>query len=121
MKTVTLNSLLFSILSTLFLLNGCSSHKETISVSEAHLYDTNFGLHRNAQVDMVIQEELLASNMPTEVDTTTHSNPEWTTELTKDPDAFLEEEYVPTEPVISYKYKFDKKFYDKAEWRKASF
>jgi hypothetical protein len=121
MKTVTKNSLLFSILSTIFLLNGCSSHKETISVSEAHLYDTNFGLHHNTNVDMVIQEELLAINTPTEVDTSSYNNPEWTTELTRDPDAFLAEEYVPTEPVISYKYKFDKEFYDKAEWRKASF
>ena len=121
MKTVTINNLLFSILSTLFLLNGCSSHQETISVSEAHLYDTNFGLDHNARVDMVIEEELLAINMPTEVEKPTSANPEWTTDISIEPDAFLEEDYVPTEPVISYKYKFDKQFYDKAEWRKASF
>jgi hypothetical protein len=121
MKTVTLNTLFFSIFSTLFLLNGCSSHTETISVSESHLYDTNFGLDHNAKVDMVIEEELLAINMPTEVETPNHTNPEWTTDIKMEPDAFLEEDYVPTEPVITYKYKFDKKFYDKAEWRKASF
>jgi len=120
MQTVKTKILLFSTLFSILLLDGCSS-KEVISVSESHFYDSNFGLDENHEVERVIEEELLAINMPTEVEQPYYTNPEWTTELIKDPDAFLEEDYIPTEPVISYKYKFDKKFYDKAAWRSAEF
>ena len=119
MKTVTRKILLLSAI--LYIFAGCSSKEEVISLSEAHLYDTNFGLDENIEVDRVIEEEMLAVNTPTDIEAYEPTNPKWTTELTKDPDAFLEEDYVPTEPVITYKYKFDKKFYDKPEWRKASF
>ena len=119
MKTVTAKILLISTI--LYIFTGCSSKEELISLSEAHLYDTNFGLDENIEVDEAIKEEMLAVNRPINIEAYKTDNPEWTTELTKDPDAFLEEDYVQEEPVISYKYKFDKKFYDKAEWRKADF
>jgi hypothetical protein len=121
MHTVKTKILLLLTLLSIFLLNGCSSHKEVVSVSEAHLYDTNFGLHSSSDMDERLEEELVAVNIPTETDVSQVSNPEWTTELTKDPDAFLAEDYVQPEPIITYKYKFDKKFYDKPEWRTAEF
>ena len=117
----TTNFLLLLILSFTLLFNGCSSTKSVVSVSETHLYNNNYGLHSNLEVDNIIQNELMAMNNPTEVDMSQPLDPEWTTDLKMDDDAFLAEDYVSTEPVISYKYEFDKKFYDKAEWRKANF
>jgi hypothetical protein len=92
-----------------------------VSVSETHLYNNNYGLHSNVEVDRIIQNELMAMNDPTEVELPNYTNPAWTSELKVEEGAFLAEDYVPTEPVISYKYKFDKKFYDTAQWRKAEF
>jgi len=120
MKTTREKILLLPIVSLLALLNGCSSH-EVISVSETHLYNGEYGLIQNYAVDREIEKELLATNQPTEVEMPQYSEPGWTTELVMEPDAFLEEDYVPSEPTISYKYKFDKKFYDKPEWRRADF
>jgi hypothetical protein len=42
-------------------------------------------------------------------------------ELIKDADAFYAHEYVQKEEIITYKYKFDTKFYETAEWRRAEF
>ena len=119
MKTTKI--LLLPILSSILFFNGCSSHPDVVSVSDTHLYNNNYGIHTNLEVDAILENELIAMNEPTEVERPHFTNPEWTTELKVDKDAFLEEDYVPIEPVISYKYKFDKKFYDKAEWRKANF
>jgi len=116
-----LKFLLLSILSFSIFFNGCTSHHDVVSVSETHLYNNNYGLHSNIEVDTTIKNELMAMNSPTEVEMPQSSNPEWTTELKMDSDAFLAEDYVPTEPVISYKYEFDKKFYDTPTWRKAEF
>jgi hypothetical protein len=120
MKT-TYNFLLLPMLSFTIFFNGCSSHQELVSVSETHLYDTNYGLDSNVHVDAIIHNELMAMNSPTEVELPQYSEPEWTSELRKEEGTFLAEDYVPTEPVITYKYKFDKKFYDTATWRKAEF
>ena len=102
----------------LLMLSACSSHNDVVSVSETHLFNEQFGLNENPYVDAVIEQELLAINEPTEVEVPLVTDPTWTTELSMDPDAFLEEEYVPTPEVITYKYNFDPKFYSKAEWRK---
>jgi len=120
MKTIINNLLTLSLFSSFLLLNGCSSH-ETVSVSESHLFNNQYGLNQNFEVDSIIQDEVLAINRPVEIEMSGYSNPEWTSELQIEPDAFLAEDYVQKEPVISYKYKFDKNFYDTAEWRKASF
>jgi len=101
--------------------NGCTAHHDVISVSETHLYDNNYGLHSDREVDRIIHNELMAMNDPTEVELPKYTNSTWTSELKMEKGAFLAEDYVPTEPVISYKYKFDKKFYDTARWRKAEF
>jgi len=120
MQTTREKILLLPIVSLLTLFNGCSS-SEVISVSESHLYNGEYGMIQNYAVDRHIEEELLAMNEPTEIDTTNYSDAGWTTELVMEPDAFLAEDYVPSEPTISYKYKFDKKFYDTPEWRRADF
>ncbi|CAA6825654.1 MAG: Unknown protein [uncultured Sulfurovum sp.] len=106
------------ILSTfiLIILSACSK-SEVIAVSELHPYKQNFGVLQNHQADEVIRQELMAMHQPTQIDTPEILDPEISTELTVDSDAFLAHEYVPTAPVISYKYKFDSKFYSKAEWR----
>ena len=112
------NLLLLSI--TFFMINittGCSSHNDIISVSEEHLYNTNYGIAQDDYADQQINLELQAMNEPTQVEMPTHLPKGWTTELTKDPDAFYEDEFVPQPEVITYKYKFDKKFYNHAEWR----
>jgi uncharacterized protein YceK len=98
---------------------GCSSHKNIVSVSNAHAYNTNYGIVKNDYADKQIQEELLAMNLPTQVDAVTNMKAGWTTELTKDADSFYAHEYVEQAEVITYKYKFDKKFYKNAEWRSA--
>ena len=98
---------------------GCSSHSNVVSVSSSHSYNTNYGLVANHQADQQIRAELLAMNLPTEVDAPRNMKAGWTTELSKDADAFYAHEYVETAEVITYKYKFDKKFYKNAEWRSA--
>lgn len=106
---------------TTLIISGCSSHNKVVSVSEAHYYNDDFGLLQNDMADGEIQQELIAMNLPTEIDTAINMNSEWTTELIKDSDAFYAHEYVQEAEVITYKYKFDEKFYDNAEWRSAEF
>jgi uncharacterized protein YceK len=106
---------------TTLIISGCSSHKDVISVSEIHYYNQDFGLVQNYAADREIQQELLSMNLPTEIEVPRYMNPEWSMELTKDSDAFYAHEYVQQAEVITYKYKFDEKFYDHAEWRRAEF
>ena len=106
---------------TILMSSGCSSHNDVVSVSEMHSYNKNFGLVENHVADRQIHEEMLSMHLPTEVEIPSNMNSEWTTELTKDLDAFYAHEYVQEAEVITYKYEFDKKFYDHAEWRRAEF
>ncbi|CAA6802105.1 MAG: Unknown protein [uncultured Sulfurovum sp.] len=103
-------------ISTLLLLNSCSK-PEVVSVSKVHPYGHNFGLVQNPHADAIIQQEQIAMSQPNEIEMPLITDPSLTTELTKDPDAFYAEEYVPTAPIITYKYPFDSEFYSKAEWR----
>jgi len=100
---------------------GCSSHQNIVSVSKAHGYNTDYGIVDNENVDTQLEEELVAMSLPTEIEIPENLQEGWTTTLTKDPDAFYAYEYVQKEEVITYKYKFDKKFYKTAEWRTAEF
>ncbi len=118
MKNLSFYMLLSSITLTI---SGCSSHNDVVSVSQVHYYNENFGLVQNYLADRQLQKELVAMSLPTTIDIPIDMNPEWTMELTKDVDAFYAHEYVQKDDVISYKYKFDKKFYDHAEWRRAEF
>ena len=98
---------------------GCSSHSNIMSVSNAHAYTENYGIVDNAYADQQVQAELLAMNEPAQIDRPSNMKAGWTTELTKDADAFYANEFVAQPEVITYKYKFDKKFYKDAEWRSA--
>jgi len=112
MKILILNTLL----SLLLLSTACSSKHEIVNVSNTHSYNSNYGLVENDEVDTHIQEEILSQNHPAEIETTI-SNPNWTTELILEENAVTAENYVQTPEVITYKYKFDPKFYDKAIWK----
>lgn len=105
----------FSLFSV-FIFNACSSH-DVVSISETHHYNNNFGLVENLDADALIQQEYLAMNQPTQIDIPHITDPEVSTDLNIDPNSFLAEEYVQTEPIITYKHKFDPKFYSKAEWK----
>ena len=100
---------------------GCTAHNDVISMSDAHLYNGDFGMIQNDEADRLVEQELIAMNLPTETEMPQNLNAGWTTELTKDPDAFYAEEFQPKPEVITYKYKFDKKFYTNAEWRTAKY
>ncbi len=114
---ITLKKILsLSTISSIFLLTGCSSH-EIISSSDTHLYNKNFGLVENSIVDAHIEEEIWAQNKPTEIELPSSSDPTWTTELVLEPNAVTAENYVQAPPVITYKYKYDPKFYADATWR----
>ena len=116
MKIISKKILSLSILSSILLFDGCSSH-ETILSSDSHLYNESFGVVDNFEVDARINEEILAQNTPVEIDNQLSSNPEWTTELILDPDAVTAEEYVQAPPIITYKYMDDPKFYTVARWK----
>ncbi len=108
--------LLFSLFSLLNL-TACSSKNEIISISELHPYNKEYGVVEDPYADAIIEQEILSIYAPPEVETPVLEDPTWTTKLTKDPDAFYAEEYVPTPEIISYKYPFDPNFYPTAEWR----
>jgi len=122
MKTLQKNLLLLSIATVISLFTtGCTSHQNVVHVSEAHGYNTHYGVVQDENADRQIEAELVAMSLPTEVEMPQHLKEGWTTTLTKDEDAFYANEYVPQKEVITYKYKFDKKFYKNAEWRSAEF
>ena len=106
-----------SIMSSILLLSGCSSTHEIISSSGVHAYNENFGLIQNYEVDRRVDAEILAQNNPTQIENQFPSKPSWTTELILDPDAVTAENYVQAPTVITYKYKFDPKFYNEAVWK----
>ena len=114
MKTIKQRYLMIPLFSLSLLMSGCANH-ETIAVSDVHGYDTSYGLDSNPTVDRQIESEPYAQNSVTE----TTSSMEDDGDLVMEPGTFLAEDYVPTPPKITYKYKFDEKFYDKAEWRSA--
>ena len=104
-------------ISTLLMFSACSK-QHVVAESGVHSYSQNFGMVQNYQADEAIRQEYIAMSQPTQIEMPMINDPEISTELVKDPDAFYAHEYVPTAPVITYKYKFDPKFYSKAEWRK---
>ena len=102
-------NILFSILLTAILLNGCTTHK-TISSSDTHLYNSDFGVVPDPELDTIIEQEFLAQNNPIEIDTS-ELDPTLSTELIPDPDAVTLENYVAPEPIITYKYMHSPIFY----------
>jgi len=128
MKSLTQNSiLLLTILSSLFILNGCTSQQGISQQrivqgitspqvnNEEHLYNNKFGLIPSNEVDQTIEKNIAYSQIP-ETDTSMLSDdPSLTTELVPDPDAVTLENYVETPPVITYKYMDSPKFYTEDE------
>ncbi len=107
-KTILLSTLLTAIFT-----NGCTSH-QTISTSEAHLYDSNFGVEYTPELDAQIEYEFLTQNRPAEIDYS-RLDPALSTELKPDPEAVTLENYVEPKPVITYKYMQSSKFYREDE------
>ena len=118
MKLFKQTLLPFSLLTTIFLLDGCALRHDVVSISDTHYYDEQYGVNQNSYADSVIAEELNAQNQPTEVDKVVLLDPTYTTDNNMEPDTFLAEDYVQKPDVITYKYPFDDKFYSKPEWRK---
>jgi len=109
---------LLLLLSTLtpILFTACSTHP-VVAVSDTHYYNQNFGMVSDPHADAQLHHEYIVMNQPTQIEMPVITDPEISTELVKDPDAFYAHEYVEQEPVITYKYPFDSKFYSHAEWR----
>jgi len=103
------------ILLLFIILNGCSQH-QTIATSEAHLYNADFGIISNPELDSILEQELLTQNQPTEIDYSGLSDdPSLTTVMVHDPEAVTLENYVEPEPIITYKYMGSPKFYTEDE------
>ena len=114
MKIITTKYRLLLLLSSFILLiSGCST-KESIAVSQAHLYNNNYGVVSDSRADEIIASEIQSQNEPTQIDYSS-LDPRYSTELKRDPDAFLAEEWVQPEPKISYKYMDDPNFYSEDE------
>ena len=106
--------ILFRLISLILLLNGCSSSSNITNISEVHPYDSSFGVIENREVDAIIEEEVRSQNQSAEVDYSS-INGQYTTKIERSPDEFLEEEWVQPEPIITYKYQDDTKFYGENE------
>jgi len=106
MKIVKTNYKLLLLLSSIFLIDGCST-KESIAVSQAHLYNDNYGLVSNSRADKIIASEIESENNPTEID--------YSSEAEKDSDTIVGEDWVPPAPKITYKYMDDPHFYSENE------
>ena len=92
---------------TLLIFTACSTSKAI----STHLYNNDFGLVKDYYADALLQQEYL------EMNTAVLTNPNLSTELSIEPNTFLAEDYVAVPEVITYKYKFDPKFYSHPEWR----
>ncbi len=100
----------FISISFLLIISACSSQQEIISVSQAHLYNNNYGIIQDPYSEELLKREEFAMNLQ-EIDKNSDK------EFTPEKGTFLAEDYVQPPEVITYKYKFDPKFYSKAEWR----
>ncbi len=114
MKMIITKYPLLSILLAIILFDGCSTKETNLTVSDTHPYNNNYGLVPNPEADEIIAQEIASQNQPAEIDYSS-LDPRYTTKLEKDPDAFLEEEWVQPKPKISYKYMDDPKFYSEDE------
>ena len=110
------NLTLLTLITSTFLLNGCSSHK-VLYESETHLYSNNYGIIDNYYHDYHEEQRILSQNEA--VYTSFRSNfsddPTLTTELKHDPDAFTLDQWVEPEPIITYKYMHNSKFFTEDE------
>jgi hypothetical protein len=113
MRLIREKTILLSTLLTAILLSSCTTH-QTISTSDAHLYNSNFGIEENPELDAQLEHEFLTQNRPAEIDYSA-LDPTLSTELIIDPDAVTLENYVAPEPIVTYKYMHSSKFYREDE------
>ncbi len=112
---------LLPLLSSFMLFTGCTSHHQEhlneaiVNDTYLHPYNTQYGLVEDPHVDTILVQEEIASVQPAETITIPLENPTYTTELKDDPEAFVAEEWVEPEPVITYKYDDDPRFYREDE------
>jgi len=114
MKIVATNYKLLLLLSSILLIGGCSTKDNNIEVSQVHLYNNNYGLVPDSKADEIIASEIASENEPVEIDYSS-LDPKYTTELEKEPDTFVGEDWVPPAPKITYKYMDDPHFYTEDE------
>ncbi len=94
---------------SLLMINACSS-QQIVAVSAPHAYNNDYGMVQDTQAEAMLRAERIAmQNQVIENDNE---------QIYLAPGTFLAEDYVQQPEVITYKYKFDPKFYSKAEWRK---
>ena len=109
---IVIKKILSIILPYIVLFNGCSyKSSKLVSISDTHPYNENFGIIPNPEVDNILKEEILAEKEPIEIEIPQSDDPDVYVGLKYDPEAVTAEEYVETPPVITYKYRFDPKFY----------
>ena len=96
---------------SLLVLSACSSQQQVVSVSEAHLYDNNFGIVQDSYANAMLNAERIAMQSSQVIEDNNREFP-------PAPGTFYAEDYVQAPEVITYKYQFDPKFYSNAEWRK---
>jgi len=104
----SIHSVILSI--SLLIISACSSQQQVISVSEAHLYNNNYGIVQDPYADNMLHQESIA--MQSQIIENDNSR-----EFYPKAGTFLAEDYVQPPEKITYKYKFDPKFYSNAEWR----
>jgi len=92
---------LLPLCSLLLVLNGC-----------VHTYNDNFGLVENSEVDKQLEKEELISKKELE-----KFNDELNaqTEFKPEEGTFLDEDWVQPEPIMTYLYPYDPKFYREDE------
>jgi len=114
MKIITTKYRLFLLLSSFILLiSGCST-KNSVAELQAHLYNNDYGVVPDSRVDEIIASEISSENEPTQIDYSS-LDPKYSTEIKRDPEAFVAEDWVPPEPKITYKYMDDPHFYSEDE------
>ncbi len=95
-----------SVCSLLLVLNGCSS------ILGIHAYNDNFGLVENFEADKQLEkEELISSEELQKYDVEINKE----TEFKPEEGTFLAEDWVQPEPIFTYRYPNDPKFYREDE------
>jgi len=108
------NILSLPLLLSTFFFTACSSHSDVIAVSNTHPFNNNYGLIKDSISDNLLQQEQMFIQQAEWEAEKENSKPTLVLRRGK----FLEEDYQPQPEIITYKYKFDPKFYSYAEWRK---
>ena len=92
--------------SLLLILSGCSS------ISEVHAYNNDFGIVENPEVDKQLEQEEIVMQEEIQKYDDELTNVE---EFTPEKGTFLAKDWVQPEPIITYKYDGDPKFYREDE------